>query len=139
MAAASGYTHVMVYGDGLIGWAKAGYPLVRTAYYPPVDIPLISSTELEALDRHTRQLIDIRPAGSFANGHVRGAVNIDLEVLHERLDLLARDKKIILIDHKGKLTLTTGRFLAGQGYTDMARLDGGFNAWAKTGLPIEKF
>ena len=43
---------------------------------------------------------------------------------------------IILVDHKGKLTLTTGRFLLSRGMEDVFRLDGGFNAWVKEGHPV---
>ena len=65
-------------------------------------------------------------------------MSIDLEDLHEHLDTIPRGNRIILVDHKGKLTLTTGRYLASQGFKDLARLDGGFNAWVKSGLPVEK-
>jgi rhodanese-related sulfurtransferase len=128
----------MVYREGLIGWAKAGYPVERTVEYPNIRIPLISPKALSAINFKECQLIDIRPKASYAKGHIPGAINIDLEILHEQLSLLNNNKKIILIDHKGKLTLTTGRFIAGHGYQNSARLDGGFNAWVKTGLPIEK-
>jgi rhodanese-related sulfurtransferase len=51
--------------------------------------------------------------------------------------MLPKHKKLVLIDHKGKLTLTTGRFLKSQGFADVSRLDGGFNAWIKNGFPAE--
>jgi hypothetical protein len=46
MAVEMGYRNVMVYEDGIPGWAKAGYPLVSNATYPVVDIPLISAEQL---------------------------------------------------------------------------------------------
>jgi rhodanese-related sulfurtransferase len=55
-----------------------------------------------------------------------------------QLGLLSPEKTIVLIDHKGKLTLTTGRFLSTNGFHDVLRLHGGFNDWVKSGLPVVK-
>lgn len=131
-----GYTNIKVYRDGILGWAKAGYPLTSSVIYPEVDIPLISSLELSKALKKGKTLIDIRPASHFKKGHIAGAINIDLEDLPDRLDVLPKNKELILIDHKGKLTLTTGRFLRLKGFQIVHRLDGGFNAWAKSGLEV---
>ena len=133
-----GYSNVAVYRDGIPGWAKAGYSLASNTEYPDVKIPLISATDLSKMDGGGVFLLDIRPLDIFQNGYIQGSRNIDLEDLHERVRSLPKDKKIVLIDHKGKTTLVTGRFLSFKGYTDLGRLDGGFNAWARTGLPVEK-
>lgn len=138
MAVEMGYADVMVYSKGILGWARAGYPLTRSVHYPEIQVPLLSSADLSSIERSTSILVDIRPESHFRKGHVEGSIHIDLEDLHEQLDALPADKKIVLIDHKGKLTLTTGRFLAMNGYKDLARLDGGFNAWVKHGLPVSK-
>ena len=138
MAVEMGYTNVMVYRDGIPGWAKAGHPLVSNATYPEVDIPIISAQKLSAMDKKNVLLLDTRPAENFGNGHISGSRNISLEDIHEELHLLPKDKKIVLIDHKGKTTLITGRYLTYKGYKNLSRLDGGFNAWAKTGNAVAR-
>jgi rhodanese-related sulfurtransferase len=135
IARGMGYRNVLVYREGVLGWVRSGRPLASTVSYPTVDIPLQSARDL-AKDFDALRL-DIRPADHFARGHVRGSVNIDLELLHEKTHLLPKNRRIVLIDHKGKLTLTTGRYLAMQGIEQVARLDGGFNAWVKSGLPLD--
>ena len=117
---------------------RAGNPVVTSADYPKVSIPLIHSQELANLSQHKILLIDIRPNAHFNKGHIEHALNIDLEILQEQLGRLSANKTIVLIDHKGKLTLTTGRFLASRGFNDLLRLDGGFNAWVKNGHPVVK-
>ena len=131
-----GYRHVMVYREGIIGWAKAGNELEVNVPYPTVNVPLVSAMELRDAGDNRFQIIDIRPEDHFARGHIEPAIHLDLEILQDRLDRLANDKDIILVDHKGKLTLTTGRYLFSQGFSNVYRLDGGFNAWVKYGLPI---
>jgi len=133
-----GYSNVFVYREGILGWVKAGYRVDSVVDYPKVKIALISSNELKEMNTSSMLLLDIRPVSHFLNGHIRNSNNIDLEELHRKLDVLPKDKKIILIDHKGKLTLTTGRFLNSQGFTDVSRLDGGFNGWVKNGFTAEK-
>ena len=117
---------------------RAGNPVAATAAYPDISIPLIRSKELARLPKRTAVLVDLRPADHYQKGHIEQSLNIDLEDLQNRLGLLSAEKTIVLIDHKGKLTLTTGRYLSANGYQDIIRLDGGFNAWVKTGLPVAK-
>jgi rhodanese-related sulfurtransferase len=131
-----GYKNIRVYREGLIGWQRAGLPVVSKVTYPEVDVPRVSApAAAEATDV---LLLDIRPADNFDKGHAKGSINIDLEVLGERLNSLPRDKHIVLIDHKGKLTLTAGRFLIWKGVTNVSRMDGGFNGWVKSGLPVNQ-
>ena len=138
MAVEMGYTNVSVYRQGIFGWAQSGRKLAATAEYPKVKVPLVSSSDLAQRSAAENVLLDIRPKAHFRKGHIPGSVNIDLEILHEHLDQLPRSKNIVLIDHKGKLTLTTGRFLAAKAFNQVERLDGGFNAWVKTGMSVKK-
>ena len=132
-----GYKDVSVYREGILGWVKAGYQLDSAVKYPKVKIERITSAELNNLDNSSFVLLDIRPPSHFQRGHIKNSINIDLEKLHTKLDMLPKDRKICLIDHKGKLTLTTGRYLFLNGFTNISRLDGGFNAWVKNGFPAD--
>ena len=131
-----GYQNVMVYREGIIGWAKSGYKLENNVKYPKQTVPLISAEVLLDAEENRFQIVDIRPVDHFERGHINRSVHINLEILQDRLDQLSRDKAIILVDHKGKLTLTTGRYLHTQGVSNVYRLDGGFNAWVKHGFPM---
>ena len=117
---------------------RAGNPVASSADYPDISIPLIRSKELARLPTNKAVLVDIRPHEHYKKGHIGQSLNIDLEDLQNQLGLLSKEQTIVLIDHKGKLTLTTGRFLSAKGFSDILRLDGGFNAWVKTGLPVVK-
>ena len=138
MAAEKGFTNIYVYRDGIIGWAKAGYPFESTASYTNELIPLISADKLAHESNADRTIMDIRPFNHFQNGHIDGALNIDLEDLPEKIGLLSKHKRIVLVDHKGKLTLITGRYLRSQGFENIVRLDGGFNAWMKSSGPVTR-
>ena len=98
---------------------------------------MISSQVLSAAPQ-SFQIIDIRPKAHFKKGHIVEAKNIDLEDLHERYAELEGMENVILVDHKGKLTLTAGRYLFSRGIKTIYRLDGGFNAWVKEGYQVSK-
>jgi rhodanese-related sulfurtransferase len=138
VAVGKGYTKVYVYHDGIPGWAKAGYPFESTAKYSDVLIPLIGVDNIAYRTSTDTIILDIRPSSHFQNGHIKNAVNIDLEDLPDKIGLLPKDKRIVLVDHKGKLTLITGRYLLSQGFENVVRLDGGFNAWVKFGAPVNR-
>jgi len=131
-----GYSNLLVYRDGILGWRRAGLPMESPVTYPKVDVPLISAPEL--ILARDAWILDVRPADYFARGHIKGSTNIDLEVLHEKVHLLPKDRPIVLVDHKARLLLTTGRFLASRGFRQVFRLDGGFHGWVKSDLPVEK-
>ena len=133
-----GYTDVKAFREGIPGWSKAGYPLTVVDAYPNVTVPLVRAGDLEHSDSSTVTLIDIRPPSHFQKGHIKGSINLDLEDLHMHYNTIPTDKRVILIDHKGKLTLTTARFLISKNYKNIERLDGGFNSWVKNGLPVER-
>lgn len=132
-----GYSKVWVYREGILGWAKSGLPLEQNIQYPDIQTPLVSAKTISETGPEHYQVIDIRPTSHFVKGHIQGSEHIDLEELHLNIDKLSLDKSIVLVDHKGKLTLTTGRFLAFKGQTNVLRLDGGFNAWVKEGYFVD--
>lgn len=132
-----GYNDVRIYRPGIIGWAKSGLQLEHNLQYPETTVPLISSQVLAATPESFK-IIDIRPKAHFKKGHIIGAKNIDLEDLHERYTELLELENVVIVDHKGKLTLTAGRYLFSKGIKTIYRLDGGFNAWVKEGYQVSR-
>jgi 3-mercaptopyruvate sulfurtransferase SseA len=49
----------------------------------------------QAYDNQTALIVDVRDAGSYAAGHIPGAVNIPLDEIETRMNELPKDKWII--------------------------------------------
>jgi 3-mercaptopyruvate sulfurtransferase SseA len=85
-------------------------------------------------------IIDLRPPGEFngPKGHLRGAVNIPIELLHRRLGEVAPDKRhlVVLVDGNDKLSHTAAPILRAAGYLWVRVLRGGMRAWRSHLLPI---
>lgn len=84
-------------------------------------------------------IVDVRGASEYAAGHARGAVNIPLDALADRLGELPKDTPIVTycnMNHPGHSRGERAAAVLGErGYAASA-LAGGFPAWQAAGLPV---
>lgn len=137
-----GYPNVFVYDEGFPEWSKRGYPFETLDILMKVDVPLVSAAEVKKMiDGGSRNyiILDIRDEKDIKSmGSIRGSFNIVLEDLMASYNKIPRGKKIVIIDHAGKQTQITGRYLLKQGYTDLVGMEGGMKGgWIKAGYPVE--
>src|SRR5262249_35906942 len=83
-------------------------------------------------------VVDVRDADDFAAGHIRGAVSLPREKWSAPIGL-RKDRLNVLYcySHVCHLGAAAAVELARQGYPVM-EMDGGFFAWRKHELPIER-
>ncbi len=97
----------------------------------------LSAARLTELIRSTEELtiVDLREKGLFGLGHMLHACNIAYSDLEHQapLRLPRRDVQICLIAADRALCELAGRRLATLGYTRIAWLDGGMEAWSEAG------
>ncbi|HKT73320.1 MAG TPA: rhodanese-like domain-containing protein [Steroidobacteraceae bacterium] len=103
----------------------------RTAISPQDAVRLMNQGAL---------LIDLRPAESFATGHVFGARQMTGEQILKAADTLKkhREKTIVVYDDTGSVAASAARQLAAQGFTKAFNLRGGLAAWRAENLPLSK-
>jgi rhodanese-related sulfurtransferase len=102
--------------------------------------------ETAAARRRGAMLIDIRPTIQRRwEGEVPGAVVVERNVLEWRLDpasahrlaqITDHDREIIVMCSEGYASSLVAATLVELGYTSAGDLEGGFQAWAKAGLPV---
>lgn len=76
-------------------------------------------------------LIDVRQAEELAIASVPGALHIPLNELPARLGELPKDRPLVAMCHHGVRSEMAGRLLERSGYTDVAHLVGGIDAWSQ--------
>lgn len=81
-------------------------------------------------------LIDVREGYEFAQGHARGARNIPLGDLGQRLSEIPRDRDVLLICQSGNRSASAARHLLRAGYTRVINISGGTSAWRMHHLPL---
>lgn len=100
----------------------------------------IDLNEANQLRREGAILIDIREADEVEQGMIDGAVHIPRGFLESRIEQIATDKSAPLVVYcaGGARSVFGARALEDLGYTDVASMDGGFNAWKTATLPWSK-
>lgn len=91
---------------------------------------VIGWRELRDLDPTTIQLIDVRTAEEYELGSLRGARNIDLDQLRQRLGELDREQPLVLFCQIGLRGYLAYRLLVQHGFTQVRNLTGGYKTYS---------
>jgi molybdopterin/thiamine biosynthesis adenylyltransferase/rhodanese-related sulfurtransferase len=99
----------------------------------------VTPSEVEALAPGAATIIDVREASEWEQGHLPGAVHISKSYVEQQVEAAApdRDAEVILYCAGGVRSLFAGQTLEQLGYTNVASMSGGFQAWKSAGLPWE--
>jgi rhodanese-related sulfurtransferase len=96
------------------------WPLVRRSAGGPW---VNTARAIELINREDALVLDVRDAGDYGAGHILGAKHLPLA----RID-----------EGAGERTAKAAAALKRQGFTRVANLTGGLDAWRQAGLPVEK-
>ena len=92
------------------------------------------------LERKEAIIIDVRTPAEFANGHIKGARNIDIQnpSFLEQIKALDKDTAYVVNCRFGGRSSRAGSFMDELGFKNVMNLDGGIIAWEEEGLPTEE-
>lgn len=90
-------------------------------------------------DGHSVQVVDVREPHEFEAGHVHGSLLVPEILLLTRRAELPRDKKIIFVCRVGLRSALACEMAAALDLDpdNLFNMEGGTEAWAKAGLPLE--
>lgn len=86
----------------------------------------------------TVQLVDVRTPEEYAEGHLRGAFNIDWNAAGfeaKAQELLAKDRPVLVYCRSGRRSAEAAAKLGKDGY-DVFNLTGGYLAWTEAEKPV---
>jgi rhodanese-related sulfurtransferase len=97
----------------------------------------ISVSDANAMMQSTSNLsiLDVRTSAEFAQGHLKGAINIPLSDLPVQLGQLDRNRPILVYCQTGFRSAQASTILANAGFTKVYDMEGGLNAWINAGYP----
>lgn len=75
-------------------------------------------------------ILDVRTPEEFENGHIRGAINLNVDTLREKLDQLDKNRTYIIYCQVGLRGYLANRILRNKGF-HVVNLNGGYNLWTK--------
>ncbi len=124
-AAKIGYdTFVGELDGGMAAWSEAGH-----------DTASIALARAEQLDG--RRVLDIRQRSEYLDGHVPGAMHVELGDIPHRAAQLPDEPMVVMCGH-GERAMGAASLLEGAGHHDVVVLDGGPQDWVTaTGRNLE--
>lgn len=84
-------------------------------------------------------ILDVRTASEFAEGHIKGAINMDQgerDFMEKAKATLPLDKKIAIYCRSGRRSANAAGRLAAEGY-QCVNLKGGILAWKEAGKAVQ--
>lgn len=93
------------------------------------DCTLIHWDEIDKLDGKNSVLIDVRTKEEFDLGSIKGAINIPLDQLRNKLSEIPRNKEVIIYCQVGLRGYLAYRILVQKGYKNVKNLSGGYNTY----------
>jgi rhodanese-related sulfurtransferase len=113
------------------------WPLLRrTAGGPWVN----TTRAIELINREDALVVDVRDAGEYGAGHILGAKHLPIARIDEGAGELAKkkDRPLVVYCDGTERSAKAAAALKRQGFTRVANLSGGLDAWRQAGLPVEK-
>jgi rhodanese-related sulfurtransferase len=92
------------------------------------------------MNRERAIVVDVSEAEEFAGGHIKGARNVPVNQLEQRLPEVAKNKTVplILVCPSGARSRRALGVAKSLGYDKAVVLGGGLKAWRDANLPLEK-
>jgi len=95
-----------------------------------MEIPQIAIHEAKKkLDEKSSLFVDIRDPGSYRQAHVPGAIHLSDGNLQEFLQNTVKDQAVVVYCYHGNSSLGATALLIENGFTNVASMSGGFEAW----------
>jgi len=77
------------------------------------------ATDYHALLKKGAQIIDVRSPGEYQSGHIKGSVNIPLDVIGKQLSKIKKDKPVITCCASGMRSASAKQILKSSGFTEV--------------------
>jgi rhodanese-related sulfurtransferase len=99
------------------------------------EVAAVQPGEVAARVAEGWMLLDVRTEDEWVGGRIAGSVHIPMDELMQRLDEV--DDQVVCVCAVGARSARVAQFLNSQG-REAVNLDGGIDAWANSGLSIER-
>jgi len=101
----------------------------------------MNAAEFEAgINKDSIQLLDVRTAGEYSGGHIKGALLADWtnkEEFNRRVAFVDKTKPVYVYCLSGGRSAAAAKKMRTAGYKKVYELNGGINAWKAAAMPVE--
>ncbi len=109
----------------------------------PADTGSSPARELTTAEAYQKYLdgvffLDVRTQDEWNDFHLKGSTLIPLDELDSRYTELPKDREIVVVCRSGHRSASAVALLQGKGFTNLASLSGGLQAWVDADYPVER-
>ncbi len=99
----------------------------------------IDVNKVMELLKNNALLIDVRSKESYVKEHIKGAINIPVNEIENRLNEIPKDRPVVVYCTNVNCTasLSAAQKLTSLGYSNVYRFVGGLQEWKSANLPTE--
>jgi rhodanese-related sulfurtransferase len=98
----------------------------------------IDVKEADEMMKDGAEVVDVREPHEYTAGHVPGAKLIPVNSVYARREELPPNKNLIFVCAVGQRSALACEMAAAAGLTRLYNLEGGTDAWIKSGMPAER-
>jgi len=105
------------------------------------EIPEVTASQVDlVLSDGRTAIVDVRETSEWEQGHIPGARHISKSYIEQEIEAAVpdRDAPVVLYCAGGVRSLFAAQTLKGMGYTNVASMSGGFQAWKGQGYDWQK-
>src|SRR5690606_11445036 len=86
------------------------------------------------------QLVDVRTIEEYEAGHIKDAVNINVQdsSFRSEINKLDKNKAVLVYCRSGKRSNDAAEIMKEAGFTKIVNLEGGILSWEEAAMPINK-
>ena len=97
-----------------------------------------NNTAISLMDDDELIILDVREEKERSSGFISNDINIPMSQVKNKMDSLDKSKNILIYCKSGTRSDQISGFLFKNEFQNISSLKGGFNAWLKAELPIQK-
>lgn len=100
----------------------------------------MATNEFQQKVAESTQIIDVRSAGEYADGHLANSVNINVNDadFKEKIAKLDKSKQVCVYCQRGMRSAKAAGMMAELGFKEVYDLEGGIESWTGAGMKVEK-
>jgi rhodanese-related sulfurtransferase len=83
-------------------------------------------------------LLDVREPNEVQDVRAEGALHVPFSVIGLRLEEIPRDRPVLVVCAAGSRSAAVASHLLANGWSDVANVAGGMNAWERANLPVRR-
>ncbi|MCS6974544.1 MAG: rhodanese-like domain-containing protein [Cyclobacteriaceae bacterium] len=100
----------------------------------------VAQFEKQLKEKADKIILDVRTPEEYSDGHIPGSVMIDYykSDFRQQINKLDKTKPVFVYCASGVRSSSAAKILVQSGFTQVFNLQGGINAWYRSGKPIER-